>query len=216
MAPAILMVMISITGRWGTDGTLVGGYKADQIYSVENSSKDGTSYIDGNDLSSASSDTLYYNYVSNGRFINGVYVKMDDGQSYSGKTVKGFTGFDSNNVAQGTQGHDVFRRIGTIYGTQGDDLFEGSSAGGHHFDGGGGGNDRFISHGGVGSSYTADTNLTVARAVMIVSLVMVVWVLLIRTVLSITVKRMSFLNIAFQVNITVNSLVTGARLIKTL
>jgi len=143
-----------ITGRWGTDGTLVGGYKADQIYSVENSSKDGTSYIDGNDLSSASSDTLYYNYVSNGRFINGVYVKMDDGQSYSGKTVKGFTGFDSNNVAQGTQGHDVFRRIGTIYGTQGDDLFEGSSAGGHHFDGGGGGNDRFISHGGVGSSYT--------------------------------------------------------------
>ena len=143
-----------IIGRWGTDGTLVGGYKGDQIYSVENSSKDGISYIDGNDLSTASNDTLYYNYVSNGRFINGVYVKMDDGQSYSGTTVKGFYGYDENHVAQGTQGHDVFKRIGTITGTQGNDVFEGSSAGGHKFNGGGGGDDLFISHGGVGSEYT--------------------------------------------------------------
>ena len=143
-----------ITGRWGTDGILVGGYKADQIFSVANSSKDGTSYIDGNDLTTASNDGLYYRYESNGRFINGIYVKMDDGQSYSGTTVKGFTGFDDNHVAVGTQGHDVFRRIGAIYGTKGDDLFEGSSAGGHKFDGGSGGNDRFISHGGAASSYT--------------------------------------------------------------
>lgn len=143
-----------ITGRWGTDGTLVGGYKADEIYSVANSSKDGTSYIDGNDLSTASFDTLYYSYVSQGRYLNGVYVKMDDGQKYSGTTVKGFTGFDTHNVAQGTQGHDIFRRIGKIYGSAGDDLFEGSNAGGHNFDGGTGGNDRFISHGGASSTYT--------------------------------------------------------------
>ena len=142
-----------ITGRWGTDGTLVGGYKSDQIYSVENSSKDGISYIDGNDAG-ASKDILDYSYESQGRFLNGVYVKMDDGQSYSGKTVKGFTGFDEHNVAVGTQGHDEFKRIGTINGTKGDDLFEGSSAGGHKFNGGTGGNDRFISHGGASSSYT--------------------------------------------------------------
>ncbi|WP_297323179.1 hypothetical protein [uncultured Bartonella sp.] len=148
-----------ITGRWGTEGRLIGGYKADTFYSVANSSKDGISYIDGNNGDNkiyTQNDTLHYDYIhqnGDGTFqtINGVYVKMTG--SFSGTTVKGFTGFDANDVAQGTQGHDQFKSIGTIIGTSGNDIFEGSQAGGHKFFGGGG-QDIFISHGGTNSSYT--------------------------------------------------------------
>ncbi|WP_295966858.1 hypothetical protein [uncultured Bartonella sp.] len=151
-----------ITGRWGTDGRFVGGYKGDTFYSVQNSSKDGISYFDGNDTRTVrgpkggtllTSDILRYDYVNDhGEYIHGVYVKMDTDASYSGTTVKGFTGFGEGNVAQGTQGKDIFKSIGTIFGTKGDDIFEGSNAGGHSFDGVSG-NDRFISHGGVASQY---------------------------------------------------------------
>ncbi|MCT6861787.1 MAG: hypothetical protein M3Z73_11015, partial [Bartonella apis] len=151
-----------ITGRWGTDGRFVGGYKGDTFYSVQNSSKDGISYFDGNDTRTVrgpkggtllTSDILRYDYVNDhGEYIHGVYVKMDTDASYSGTTVKGFTGFGEDNVAQGTQGKDIFKSIGTIFGTKGDDIFEGSNAGGHSFDGVSG-NDRFISHGGVASQY---------------------------------------------------------------
>ena len=151
-----------ITGRWGTDGRFVGGYKGDTFYSVQNSSKDGISYFDGNDTRTVrgpkggtllTSDILRYDYVNDhGEYIHGVYVKMDTDASYSGTTVKGFTGFGEGNVAQGTQGKDIFKSIGTIFGTKDDDIFEGSNAGGHSFDGVSG-NDRFISHGGVASQY---------------------------------------------------------------
>lgn len=148
-----------IIGRWGTEGRLVGGYKGDEIYSVANSSKDGVSYIDGNNGDNkiyTQNDLLHYDYIhtnSDGTTdrIHGVYVKMNS--SFSGTTVKGFIGFDEHNVAQGTQGHDNFKSIGKIIGTAGDDIFEGSEVGGHNFQGGGG-RDIFISKGGADSSYT--------------------------------------------------------------
>lgn len=157
-----------IIGRWGTEGRWVGGYKADKIYSVANSSKDGISYIDGNngnDKALTQNDELHYDYVhtnSDGTFdrINGVYVKMDG--SFSGTTLKGFTGFDDKGVAQGTQGNDHFKSIGTIFGSAADDFFEGHESGGHKFVGGGG-KDTFVSNGGANSSYTNGDLLDYSR-----------------------------------------------------
>ncbi|MBH9975932.1 MULTISPECIES: hypothetical protein [Bartonella] len=155
-----LLYKNTITGRWGTEGRLVGGYKEDVFYSVQNSSKDGISYIDGNDTrvtqapkngAQLTVDNLRYDYVTDhGDYIHGVYVKMDEGSSYSGTTIKGY---DRNDPTVGTQGKDIFKSIGIISGTKEDDVFEGSAAGGHSFDGVAG-NDRFISHGGVKSIYT--------------------------------------------------------------